>query len=134
MAVISGNKILVGIDGSPNASAALEWAIGEARVRHASIECLYVWHEPNIAYGAAGYFPLSQDDIDGLGRDMLHGALSTISGLTDDVKIDLRAFIGVPVEFLRRQRRRTTLSWLCSTRAGKGGVNGSDCWVRLATL
>ena len=37
MSVVSGKKILVGMDGSPNAAAALVWAIGEARVRHSSI-------------------------------------------------------------------------------------------------
>jgi nucleotide-binding universal stress UspA family protein len=124
MSVIEGKTILVGIDGSPNAAAALAWAIGEARVRHASVECLYVWHESTFAYGAPGYFPLGQDDVDRVARDNLHGALTSISGPTDDVKIDLRAPIGVPVELLSQATEADDVEMAVLGARGEGGVAG----------
>jgi nucleotide-binding universal stress UspA family protein len=43
-------KIVVGIDGSPAATAALEWAIGEARLRGARLLVVQAWGVPVLAY------------------------------------------------------------------------------------
>ena len=42
--------IVVGVDGSPSAIKALEWAIGQAALNGASIEAVIAWHIPN-SYG-----------------------------------------------------------------------------------
>ena len=42
-------RIVVGVDGSDNARAALAWAVDEARVRGASVDAVLVWNQP--AYG-----------------------------------------------------------------------------------
>lgn len=39
-------RIVVGIDGSPGAARALEWAAREARLRHATLEVVHAWHTP----------------------------------------------------------------------------------------
>lgn len=44
-------RIVVGIDGSDNARAALQFAIREAALRGATIDAVKVWHRP---YGAGG--------------------------------------------------------------------------------
>lgn len=38
--------VLVGTDGSPNAAAALQWAIDYARRNHAKLRVLHAWHYP----------------------------------------------------------------------------------------
>jgi len=43
-------KIVVGIDGSPAATAALEWAIAEARLRDARLLVVQAWDVPVVAY------------------------------------------------------------------------------------
>jgi nucleotide-binding universal stress UspA family protein len=43
-------RVVVGIDGSPGADAALDWAIAEARLRHAELDVFHVWSFPMTAY------------------------------------------------------------------------------------
>lgn len=40
--------IVVGVDGSPNSIAALEWAIEEAALRNTQLDVVLVWHEPYV--------------------------------------------------------------------------------------
>jgi nucleotide-binding universal stress UspA family protein len=42
-------RIVVGVDGSPMADAALHWAIDEGRRRGASLEVVHAWHMPFVA-------------------------------------------------------------------------------------
>lgn len=41
-------RIVVGIDGSLGSTRALQWALGEAAVRSASVEAVYAWQYPPI--------------------------------------------------------------------------------------
>jgi nucleotide-binding universal stress UspA family protein len=43
--------IVVGSDGSPAATAALEWAVAEARLRDARLLVVHAWAVPVLAYG-----------------------------------------------------------------------------------
>lgn len=54
-------KILVGFDGSANATEALAWAIDEAALRSCEVEVMSVLAVPALAYGAPGYLPPSLD-------------------------------------------------------------------------
>ncbi len=120
----SSNRVVVGIDGSANAVAALSWALEEAQPRGALVEAVYVWHESSISYGAPGYVPLSQDDVDDLARKILDAALSTLSLSTDEIKVDLRAATGVPVEVLRAAIEATEVAMVVLGARGHGGVSG----------
>jgi nucleotide-binding universal stress UspA family protein len=42
-------KIVVGVDGSPNARRALAWAADEARLRKAVLEVVHAYHAKNLA-------------------------------------------------------------------------------------
>ena len=44
-------KVIVGIDGSPSAILAMEWAMRYAKRTGAAIEAVHVWQDP-AAYGA----------------------------------------------------------------------------------
>jgi nucleotide-binding universal stress UspA family protein len=39
-------RIVVGVDGSQGARAALEWAVAEARLRGDTVEVVHAWHAP----------------------------------------------------------------------------------------
>lgn len=39
-------RIVVGVDSSQGARAALEWALAEARLRGATVEVVHAWHAP----------------------------------------------------------------------------------------
>jgi nucleotide-binding universal stress UspA family protein len=53
-------KIVVGIDGSTAAQAALEWAVAEAMVRDAGLVVVHAWQEPMAAL-ISPYAPLLAD-------------------------------------------------------------------------
>ena len=46
-------RIVVGIDGSDNAVEALRWAIGEAKLRGATIDAIDAWNYPYVAVPGA---------------------------------------------------------------------------------
>ncbi len=61
-------RIVVGVDGSPGSTLALEWALGEARLRSASVEATYVWQYPPtgaFTLGPARGYDLASQDIIG---------------------------------------------------------------------
>lgn len=53
------NKVVVGVDGSLSANAAMEWAAQEAELRGASLELIHAWNYPNLGYG--GYVAVLED-------------------------------------------------------------------------
>jgi nucleotide-binding universal stress UspA family protein len=65
------SRILVGVDGSPSAAAALDWALDEGAARGAVVEVLHAW-EPPVLYGpvagVAGYDPVA---IEGASEQMV---------------------------------------------------------------
>jgi nucleotide-binding universal stress UspA family protein len=50
-------RIVVGVDGSDNAAAALDWAVREAARRGASVEAVAVWNYPAVSL-PAGLAPM----------------------------------------------------------------------------
>ena len=46
---VGDGRIVVGVDGSRNADAALRWAIEEGRLRDASVEVVHAWRLPFVA-------------------------------------------------------------------------------------
>lgn len=60
------STVLVGVDGSPGAETALRWALGEARLRGATLHVVYVWRLPLYATAPEPAFA---------GAPPFHGAL-----------------------------------------------------------
>ena len=84
-----GGKIVVGIDGSKSAEAALHWALGEARLRGARLEVLYGWHIPYLAA-----MPTAPPVIDRgeLQREAEHLLADTLASAdTNDVEVVAKA-------------------------------------------
>jgi nucleotide-binding universal stress UspA family protein len=50
--------VVVGVDGSEGSSAALRWAVDEARLRGATLKVVQAWHVPTVAYGGYLAVPL----------------------------------------------------------------------------
>ena len=123
----SGRKILVGIDGSANAAAALAWAVSESQARGASVEAVYVWHEPSMAYSAAdsapGYIPPVAGDIEEMAQHILDDTLKTIPDV-HDVKIGLRGASGAPVDILTHAAEEPDVAMTALGTRGHGGVVG----------
>jgi len=52
-----GKRIVVGVDGSPSATAALVWAVRQAELTGGTVEAVIAWHYP-VMFGAAPVAPI----------------------------------------------------------------------------
>jgi len=118
-----GHKIVVGLDGSPGSRAALGWARQEASVRDASVEALFVWQTPSLAYSAPGFIPLSEAEVEEQGRRALENCLA---GLPEapDIKVYLRVNEGNPADLLAKATHDPEMAVLVVGTRGHGGVAG----------
>lgn len=79
-------KIVVGVDGSPNAVAAMEWALDEARRGSCEVDALLVWHEPIDATGY-GYIGIDVADVEAGSRAQLDGIVEAARSTAPDVEV-----------------------------------------------
>jgi nucleotide-binding universal stress UspA family protein len=93
--------IVVGVDGSPSSVEALEWAIGQAALTHASVEAVTAWHYPST-YGA----PLPDDgDYGQLAAETLSKAITAARNTrmsAGEAAVDIAAVVaqGHPAQIL----------------------------------
>jgi nucleotide-binding universal stress UspA family protein len=141
-AVSSGQatRIVVGVDGSEASGAALSWALGEARIRQATVQAVYAWHHP--FEGAASGTPTLavSEDPESWARDALDKAVAKVGGDAADVPIVRQMEYGSATQALldaskgaallvvgSRGRRRVTGLLLGSV--GQGLVARASCPV-----
>lgn len=69
-------RIVVGVDGSPESRAALRWALGEAKLRHATLEAVCAWSFPIMAGRDAPPLLVPVEEL----RDDAESTLSSVLG------------------------------------------------------
>ena len=77
-------RIVVGVDGSTHAKAALAWALDEARLRGASVEIVHVWQFPSVAmtsFGSASLPVVTPEDLGAAAEAVIH---DVVAGLTPE--------------------------------------------------
>lgn len=83
--------VIVGVDGSEHARAALVWAIEEARLRDDTLVAAYVYTSPSLLYPAEVIPTASAERLGErtrkAARDELDGILSTVRQASADVRI-----------------------------------------------
>lgn len=67
-------KIVVGVDGSEHATAALRWALKHAEMLHASVEAIYAWQFPLLSLPGA----FTRDDMETAAKQFLLDAVSEV--------------------------------------------------------
>jgi nucleotide-binding universal stress UspA family protein len=117
------HKILVGIDGSKNSVPALAWAIQEGRVRSATVEAVYAWQVPALAYTAPGFIPPGEESMRTEGERIFEDAIGGIPR-HDDVKVLLRICDGAPGDVLVKVSDDSEAGVLVVGARGHGGVAG----------
>jgi nucleotide-binding universal stress UspA family protein len=118
------NEIVVGVDGSESAQAALRFALDEARLRGASVRAVAVWHVPPGAYGGAFASPdpgLVADLEPGM-RRALEDALKRAAGHAAGVDVEPVVREGAPARVLLEEADEAALLVLGSR--GLGGFRG----------
>ena len=119
------NVIVVGVDHSPGAKAALEFAGEEARLRGATIRAVHAWQYGYIGYtGFEGRVPSVGADIDALQASAVAALEASVrEALPDtDVEIELHAIQGTAAGVLVDESRGADL--LVVGSRGHGGFVG----------
>jgi nucleotide-binding universal stress UspA family protein len=118
--------IVVGVDHSAGAKAALRFALEEARLRQARLCAVHAWH---ISYVGAGYLAISQPALDTEGYQIraaaeaaLEATLDEVVSDADDVEIERRVVEGAPAPVLVDASRAADL--LVVGSRGHGGFTG----------
>ncbi len=104
--------IVVGVDGSECARAALEYAAREAGLRGARLRVICAWEIPPVVY-AGGFAPaLDQPTLDGFSdgaETVVREAVAAARGLQSAVECDGKAVQGQPAEVLLEESRDADL-------------------------
>jgi nucleotide-binding universal stress UspA family protein len=90
-------RIVVGVDGSDSALAALRWAVRQAKLAGARVEAVTAWHYPAV-YGWASTGP--DGDFEGIAHQIVSGALAAVDGLEPAVTVLEQVLEGYPAEVL----------------------------------
>jgi nucleotide-binding universal stress UspA family protein len=86
-------RVVVGVDGSSGAQAALRWAIDEARRDRAELVVVHVWQMPYL--GSSPYAPMSAIDLDLLEEEATHLVDRMLAAEdTNDVDVERRTVCG----------------------------------------
>lgn len=79
------NTIVVGVDGSSGAEEALHFALGEARLRGATLRVVTAWHIPPIAYSGGFTAPFDghefEQNAEATGQKALAGLEDEAAGV-----------------------------------------------------
>lgn len=84
-------RIVVGIDGSEPARAALRWAAAEAKLRGADLEVVGAWTFPMYVDPMGGAFPLPGmfEKTEANERDMIEAEVKAVLGDKPEVRVEL---------------------------------------------
>jgi nucleotide-binding universal stress UspA family protein len=88
--------IVVGVDGSQGAAAALRWAAAEARLRGAHLRAVHAWNMPTIAYAGSGFVapPSFEDDLGQAAETGLSQWLEAAKAELDGIEVERRVVEG----------------------------------------
>jgi nucleotide-binding universal stress UspA family protein len=113
-------RVVVGIDGSPPAEAALVFALEEARLRNLPLRVVCAWEIPALEYAGAAFAPTADlaEAAKAHAEDVLARALETV-GDEPGVQIETVAVSGHPAAVLVEESAGATLL-VVGTR-GRGG-------------
>lgn len=117
------STIVVGIDGSESARAALRFALDEARLRGAAVRAVAAWHVPTTTYGGAFVPPADGllDELETATRRTLERAL-TDAGDQADLEVEPVVREGAPARVLLEAASDADLLVIGSR--GLGGFRG----------
>ncbi len=114
--------MVVGVDGSEGAAAALEFAAGEAAFRGARLRIVSVWGVPVAAYGGGFAPPLDPESWDAFrvgAQQIADEALASVKKLQPSLEAETVVVRGQPADVLLEQAADAAL--IVVGRRGLGG-------------
>jgi nucleotide-binding universal stress UspA family protein len=116
--------IVVGVDGSESARAALRFAVEEARLRSARMRVVAAWHVPTTVYQGA-YVPTNPslgEELETSTRRAVEAALGELSDVAEDIVVETVVREGQAAQILIEEAESADLLVLGSR--GLGGFRG----------
>ena len=120
------NEIVVGVDGSEESRAALDWAVEEGRLRQAPVLAIHAWEVPMVP-APTGLVPPSVEvvgDLTELREDaasLVEVMVREIAGDAADVEIRPLAVEDKPVNALLEAAERNDAQMIVVGSRGHGG-------------
>jgi nucleotide-binding universal stress UspA family protein len=92
---LAGGRVVVGVDDSAQAFAALQWALAEAALRHASVEVVHTWTPPMSAlpFGGTLSVPLDEVAVDATARQHVEEMVGVALGASPDPTVPVQVTI-----------------------------------------
>jgi len=100
--------IVVGVDGSQGARAALEYATREAALRRAQLRVVYAWQISPVVY-SSGYAPVLDEGFNEAAETLAREAIAAVKELDGTVECEGEAVEGQPALVLLREARDADL-------------------------
>lgn len=100
--------IVVGVDGSEGARAALEYATREAALRRAQLRVVYAWQISPVVY-SSGYAPDLDEGFNEAAETLACEAIAAVKELDGTVECEGEAVEGQPALVLLREARDADL-------------------------
>jgi nucleotide-binding universal stress UspA family protein len=116
------STIVVGVDGSESARAALRFALQEARLRSAAVRAVVAWQVPVGAYEAALATGSLGEELSGAAHDRLAHELDQVADVAGDVTVERIVREGGPAGVLLDEAADADL--LVVGSRGLGGFRG----------
>ena len=117
----TGSAIVVGVDGSKANRDAVEWAVHEARARYSKLLALYAWHVPSLAYSAPGYVPISADETNEAGRELLRREVLPLAQEAG-LELELRSLEGPAAKVIRAAAADEQVALVVVGSRGRGAL------------
>jgi len=116
--------IVVGVDGSPGARAALGWAADEARARGWPLHVLFAWNGIGVRVAKeSGWVKAVTEDLErDAAEELVHSEVTAVLGAEPDVEVVERPMPGEAAEVLIEASRDADL--LVVGSRGEGGFAG----------
>jgi len=104
--------VVVGIDGSPGARAALRWALREARLRSSPVRAVHAWTFGYVGGSVEGYpfwggsigsyasLGVDLNDLHRAAEDLLDRAIAAVQDEAEDIEIERQVIQGPAAEVL----------------------------------
>lgn len=119
----TGDRIIVGVDGSDHSKEALREAARLAQALDAPLEVIACWQDPALYATSYGYVPeLDPEAFQADARHMLQETLQEVFGETRPARLSTRLLRGRAAELLVEESRNARM--LVVGARGVGGVLG----------
>jgi nucleotide-binding universal stress UspA family protein len=118
----ASQKIVVGVDGSEGSRQALNWAIGEAKIRGSAIEIVHTWNFTPPLDPVGGFVLIPDKDFQESAQLLVDNVLKSVSEMAPSIEISTHVERGSASQILLN--RATNADLLVVGRRGHGGFIG----------